>query len=427
MEDRLLKKTAILSFLMMLVVAGLSAVISQQGQGNVNQDGYFFSIFNLVEQWYKNPLEAGEGLIGADSISLDMLEQLGDKFILIKKQEAGSYEVKVDEKYMQRYVILTIYNLKTKEINSSSIYCNNGGYWFNSTSNGSNSGFITKELEGQAVYGLYANSKTEYEKLLVPEVIAANGDKYPYRGISQEYITDPLREVTIDYTEADDGTYTAEIHLWLDYIYAPVLYEDEKNIYLCLRKPKEAFETIVVIDAGHGGKDTGAFSKDEKYYEKDINLSIMKLLQKQLEKQDIKVYYTRSGDETVFLNPRVNLANEVEADLFLSIHCNSTESAVPSGSEVLYNEKQSGDGFLSKDFAQIILDEIVSLTGKINRGLVPASEMVVVGKSNIPVALVETAFLSNEKELQFLTDKKNQKKIAEALSRAIQKALNQLK
>jgi N-acetylmuramoyl-L-alanine amidase len=205
------------------------------------------------------------------------------------------------------------------------------------------------------------------------------------------------------------------------------LYEDENNIYLSLKKPKDVYNTIVVIDAGHGGKDVGASSKDERYYEKDINLSIMKHLQDLLKKQDIRVYYTRNEDETVFLNPRVNLANEVEADLFLSIHCNSNESTAPSGTEVLYNENQSGEGFLSEEFAQIVLDEIVGLTGKINRGLVPASEMVVVGKANMPVALVETAFMSNTKELQFLTDEKNQIKLAKALSTAINKAIKKLK
>ncbi|BCJ96587.1 hypothetical protein acsn021_41560 [Anaerocolumna cellulosilytica] len=426
MEDRLIKKTVTLSVLMMLLVAGLSSVISHYGQGFAKAGSNITVIFSFINQWNQRPLKNGEMPFEINSLSDEVSEQLGDKFLLIQKSEKDSYEIKLEEQCMKKVIILTIKNLKTKDISTSSIYRKNYDYWFSGVPDKSNTGFMPAEQEVKIAGETYNNDKSD-ELLLVPEVIAASGDKYPYGGGSQDYITDPLRWITINYTETGSGTYTAEIQLGMDYIYAPSWYEDENNIYLSLKTPKDVYSTIVVIDAGHGGKDVGASSKDERYYEKDINLSIMKHLRDVLEKKNIKVYYTRDEDETIYLNPRVNLANEVEADLFLSIHCNSNESAAPSGSEVLYNENQSGKDFLSKEFAQIVLDEIVGLTGKMNRGLVPSSEIVVVGKANMPVALVETAFMSNTKELQFLIDEKNQIKIAKALSRAIDKAISKLK
>ncbi len=220
---------------------------------------------------------------------------------------------------------------------------------------------------------------------------------------------------------------TAAITISLDYIYAPVLFQDEEYIYIDLRRPKDVYDKIVVIDAGHGGKDCGTYSKDQQYYEKDMNLGIVLKLKEILDREDIKVYYTRTDDKTLFLNPRVNFANEVEADLFISIHCNSNESSQPGGTEVLYNEKQQGAGLTSKRLAEIALDEITGVIPKVNRGLVPGSEMVVVGKAKVPVALIEVAFMSNQEDLNFLLQEENKIKIAEAVQRVINRAFDEKK
>ncbi|MGN0189922.1 MAG: N-acetylmuramoyl-L-alanine amidase [Candidatus Cryptobacteroides sp.] len=83
----------------------------------------------------------------------------------------------------------------------------------------------------------------------------------------------------------------------------------------------------VVIDAGHGGKDPGALSRDRKHRESDINLDVAKALGRRIEKAypDVKVIYTRTTDKFVELNERAAIANRNNADLFISIHVNAQE------------------------------------------------------------------------------------------------------
>ncbi len=85
----------------------------------------------------------------------------------------------------------------------------------------------------------------------------------------------------------------------------------------------------VVIDAGHGGKDAGSISKDKKTYEKNLTLAIALKFGKRIEAAypDVKVIYTRSTDKFVELGERAAIANRNKADLFISVHINSTEKA----------------------------------------------------------------------------------------------------
>lgn len=95
-----------------------------------------------------------------------------------------------------------------------------------------------------------------------------------------------------------------------------------------------AMPYTLVIDAGHGGKDPGAQSKTGK--EKNINLAVALAFGKLVEQncKDVKVVYTRKTDVFVELNERANIANKAKADLFISIHTNSTAAKVgPQGTE----------------------------------------------------------------------------------------------
>lgn len=89
----------------------------------------------------------------------------------------------------------------------------------------------------------------------------------------------------------------------------------------------------VVLDPGHGGKDAGCVSKDGKTYEKNLTLSIAKLLGQKIKEEypDVKVYYTRLTDKYLTLNERADIANRNHADLFISIHINANNSTSPSG------------------------------------------------------------------------------------------------
>lgn len=195
-----------------------------------------------------------------------------------------------------------------------------------------------------------------------------------------------------------------------------------------LNASEEDYNNIVVIDAGHGGIDSGTYSSGFEHLEKDINLSILLYLKELLDKTNIKVYYTRTTDEKIPLSQRVGLANEVNADLFLSIHCNASDSADTKGIEVLYNEKQNDlTSFRSIDFASICLEEINKIINRNNRGVVPRSKNVqIIGDSNVPVALVEVGFMTSIDDLNFLLNESNQELVAKGIYQAILRALEEI-
>ncbi|MCR5665874.1 MAG: N-acetylmuramoyl-L-alanine amidase [Eubacterium sp.] len=199
----------------------------------------------------------------------------------------------------------------------------------------------------------------------------------------------------------------------------------EEYIYIDFVKPSEIYDKIVVVDAGHGGSDSGA--ERSGVNEKDINLGIVKQLKKLADDQDdIKFYYTRTTDENLGLDERVDLANGVEADYFISVHNNaysyaSAESV--NGTEVLYNDQYDEDGVnTSKKLAQLCLDELTSKLGSQNQGLEEGSNIYIVKNSDCPVALVEVGYMSNDSELNHLQDESYQKKAASAIFNAIQEA-----
>ena len=104
-------------------------------------------------------------------------------------------------------------------------------------------------------------------------------------------------------------------------------------------------EFIVVIDAGHGGRDPGAISNG--YKEKEIALDVVLQLGLELEPyNDIKVIYTRKTDRFIELWKRADIANKADADLFISIHCNSVTNSKPYGTETwVLGEKNTGRNF----------------------------------------------------------------------------------
>ena len=223
---------------------------------------------------------------------------------------------------------------------------------------------------------------------------------------------------------------TLSLSITFDHLYVPFLYEDEAYYYLALKRPREVYDRIVVIDAGHGGKHPGTMSPDKDYAEKDINLAIALELKNFLDtREDIKVYYTRLEDETVYLRPRVTLANEAEADCFISIHSNAFWNSNVHGTEVLYREEelspkgtiQSRTGITSKQLASICLEEVTSLLQTNDRGIWKDEETYILKHAQVPAALIEVAFLTNEEDLKLLCEPESQKQAAKGIYEAILK------
>ena len=224
----------------------------------------------------------------------------------------------------------------------------------------------------------------------------------------------------------------------------------------------------VVIDPGHGGKDPGAPGPDSRNSEKHIVLKISKLLGGMIAEEypDVKVVYTRNGDVFPKLTDRVKTAHDNNADLFISIHCNSSKNRSASGSSahilsrkdsrnpnrdlfdenveltklensvIQFEEDQSSytedspeDQILntllfnanfdhSVLFSQLVVENLAcSPFHKWGKGI-HQNDFLLLKKMTCPAVLIETAFLSNANERQLLVSEKWQKEIAERLFKA---------
>ncbi|MFL0245395.1 cell wall-binding repeat-containing protein [Candidatus Clostridium stratigraminis] len=179
----------------------------------------------------------------------------------------------------------------------------------------------------------------------------------------------------------------------------------------------------VVIDAGHGGQDSGAVGPT-KILEKNVNLAVALKLGALLQAQGINVVYTRVDDnipyitETDNLKIRTDIANNANADFFISIHCNSADSSSANGSEAWYSAGKPSDSSLAKT----LLDNLVAANGLYER-TVQGSNLYVVKNTKMPAVLMELAFINNPTEEKLLNSPDFQAKCAAGLANGIMKVL----
>ena len=174
---------------------------------------------------------------------------------------------------------------------------------------------------------------------------------------------------------------------------------------------KKAGEKVVVIDAGHGGTDCGATRAGIK--ESDINLAVAQRVEAILKQKGYKVYMTRSGDQTVSLQERVDIAEGKDEDVFVSIHVNSSENTSPTGVETHYYHQYS------YNLAKCIQAELAkNVTESPNRGLIK-SRFYVINHTTKPAVLVEIGFISNEKERMQLVSADRQQRTAKAIAEGV--------
>ncbi|KAF1084161.1 N-acetylmuramoyl-L-alanine amidase AmiC precursor [Sporotomaculum syntrophicum] len=166
-------------------------------------------------------------------------------------------------------------------------------------------------------------------------------------------------------------------------------------------------EQLIILDAGHGGRDIGATGVSGKY-EKDLVLSITNQLKTALEDEGYKVILTRSDDTYVSLDERVAIADRTNAFAFVSIHANSTANPAIQGLEIF--KYYGSDGRL----AQHVLEGILERTGQNNRKVKEAG-FYVIKNTLMPAILIETGFISNIQEEAFLWEPKNQADIVEGI------------
>lgn len=204
---------------------------------------------------------------------------------------------------------------------------------------------------------------------------------------------------------------------------------DKDYFYIDFLTPQEVYDKVVVIDAGHGGNAPGATKQGVN--EKDIDLDIVLKLKEIFDAVDdgsVGVYYTRTEDENPSFENRVGLANKSGADLFISVHNNSTQSGRMSninGTQVMYDELKAEENPGSKGLAQICLEEVTAQTGSSNKGIVEGNDIYIIRSSNMPVALIEVGFMTNQTELNNLRSEEYQEKVAQGIYNAIMRAFEE--
>lgn len=166
---------------------------------------------------------------------------------------------------------------------------------------------------------------------------------------------------------------------------------------------------FVVVDPGHGGNDPGALGV-QKNREKDVTLAVSNYLARYLENDSIQVVLTREEDLEVLLQPRVDVANLRNADIFVSIHCNSMppNNGHVRGIETYYTTPQS------LELANTLHKYLVTETGAPDRR-VRKRGLFVTRKAAMPSVLLEIGFLSSPEEEALLASPTYQRRVAKAI------------
>jgi len=214
----------------------------------------------------------------------------------------------------------------------------------------------------------------------------------------------------------------------------------------------------VVIDPGHGGHDPGAIGKVTRVKEKKINLAIAMKLDEFLRASGVTTTLTRRDDKFVELKNRINIANRKQADLFVSIHANSSKSGNGGGFEIFDRDPRATPSRRAKECAKKGPPPAKYTDGKVVTGLaqrqkayekvfakirkqsreaallvrseykaslqledrgVKSDKLMVLRWAEVPAILVETAFLNSRREEAMLNDPAVQEKMAEAIGRGI--------
>ena len=217
----------------------------------------------------------------------------------------------------------------------------------------------------------------------------------------------------------------------LSFILFPLILsmKSESNFITTIQKANisDKKEFIICIDAGHGDWDAGT-SGISGSKEKDIVLKIALKLGELLNAEDnVKVIYTRTSDSLPWLETandslkeRIKISNLANADLFISLHCNSNyDDTNAKGIETWYNPSFTSN----KDFASCIQNELSRLNYTTDRGLKYYEDkddaLAVIEKTTATSALVEFGFISNFEDEYYLKSKPGQSACAEALYKGI--------
>ncbi|WZL74400.1 N-acetylmuramoyl-L-alanine amidase [Clostridiaceae bacterium 35-E11] len=180
---------------------------------------------------------------------------------------------------------------------------------------------------------------------------------------------------------------------------------------------------LIVIDAGHGGKDPGTKSKNPLQYEKNLALDTAKRLEKLLQEAGYATHMTRNDDTYIGLYDRSGAANALNADLFISVHYNWNPDPGISGVQMVYVDYDPRN---NKALAQIMQEELAKELNAAERGLLHKPRTVVVRETQMPAVLCEIAFLSNDQDAQKASNPEYRQKAAQGILNGITRYINEV-
>lgn len=213
----------------------------------------------------------------------------------------------------------------------------------------------------------------------------------------------------------------------------------QKNL-IPLIGPAPAFAPrTLVIDAGHGGKDSGTLSAMPGKMEKDYALDWARRLESLMEAAGWQVFLTRTNDIFLTLQERVEFAERQKADLFVSLHFNATGGREHSGIETYCLTPRGMQSSVTRDYednsslffpnnrfdsqnlqlAVRVHREVVAAAGSQDRGVRRARFQTVLRGQNRPAILVEGGYLSNPREAARINTPEHRQKLAEAVAKAL--------
>ena len=233
---------------------------------------------------------------------------------------------------------------------------------------------------------------------------------------------------TVNYKIPEDSNYTFAVHV--KHKNSANINEDDYLSKDILVKDK----ITIVIDPGHNhGGDYGSVStiNGKKYEETELNMQVADLLKKELVNRGYNVVMTREVGDKLYdelrpsLQKRVNLANSLKADLFVSIHHNSSVSSAANGVEVYYSDEKPESGTansnkvsVSKKLSEVMVNNLSKAVGQTNRGSKNYA-FYVVKNTLMPSVLVECGFITNPEEISKISQSSVQKIIAQQLANSI--------
>jgi N-acetylmuramoyl-L-alanine amidase len=273
-------------------------------------------------------------------------------------------------------------------------------------------GRITIQASQRVTYALH--------QFVYPDRLAIDitGGVYLARRHDIEVDSEAVRNIVISQFQLKPNLTRVLVHLNRKMPYSAAVADAGRTLVVTLGNPgrRLARGSAVIIDPGHGGADGGAVGPSG-LREADATLAISRLVRDAPAGQGVPVAMTRTDDSTVPLEERPDLAQRNGGIVFVSIHANASRSAGAAGTETYYKTPES------QALARVVQSELAQALGEPDRGVRTADFYVLVN-TPMPSVLVETAFITNPSEEAMLRDPATQRRIADAVARAIVKYLD---